>query len=168
MATPLPPQRGLPCSCGTGKLYEHCCEPRLNGTQPATNAEELMRSRFTAHVARDYRYLHITYRPTAQKPYVDEQDAAPIQWSRLAIHAHEPGATPDIAFVDFTAFFVDERGEHAMQEKSEFVRTGGKWLFTRTLRTGPAPLRAAGPKVGRNEPCPCGSGKKYKQCCLGK
>lgn len=21
-------------------------------------------------------------------------------------------------------------------------------------------------KVGRNEPCPCGSGKKYKQCCL--
>jgi hypothetical protein len=23
-------------------------------------------------------------------------------------------------------------------------------------------------QVGRNEPCPCGSGKKYKQCCLGK
>lgn len=22
-------------------------------------------------------------------------------------------------------------------------------------------------KIGRNEPCPCGSGKKYKQCCLG-
>jgi len=22
-----------------------------------------------------------------------------------------------------------------------------------------------GPKVGRNDPCPCGSGKKYKQCC---
>ena len=26
-------------------------------------------------------------------------------------------------------------------------------------------VRRAGPKVGRNEPCPCGSGKKYKQCC---
>lgn len=23
------------------------------------------------------------------------------------------------------------------------------------------------PKVGRNDPCPCGSGKKYKKCCLG-
>ena len=23
-----------------------------------------------------------------------------------------------------------------------------------------------GPKVGRNDPCPCGSGKKYKKCCL--
>jgi preprotein translocase subunit SecA len=28
----------------------------------------------------------------------------------------------------------------------------------------PTPLRA-GPKVGRNDPCPCGSGKKYKNCC---
>jgi hypothetical protein len=25
-----------------------------------------------------------------------------------------------------------------------------------------------GPKVGRNDPCPCGSGRKYKKCCLGK
>lgn len=24
------------------------------------------------------------------------------------------------------------------------------------------------PKTGRNDPCPCGSGKKYKKCCLGK
>ncbi|WP_332842011.1 SEC-C metal-binding domain-containing protein [Parendozoicomonas callyspongiae] len=23
-----------------------------------------------------------------------------------------------------------------------------------------------GPKAGRNDPCPCGSGKKYKKCCL--
>ena len=22
-----------------------------------------------------------------------------------------------------------------------------------------------GPKIGRNDPCPCGSGKKYKKCC---
>jgi preprotein translocase subunit SecA len=28
----------------------------------------------------------------------------------------------------------------------------------------PKPKRI-GPKVGRNDPCPCGSGKKYKQCC---
>ena len=27
------------------------------------------------------------------------------------------------------------------------------------------PVRTAGPKVGRNDPCPCGSGKKYKKCC---
>ena len=27
----------------------------------------------------------------------------------------------------------------------------------------PAPI-TAGPKIGRNDPCPCGSGKKFKQC----
>jgi uncharacterized protein len=33
-----------------------------------------------------------------------------------------------------------------------------------TPRSG-APLRT---KTGRNDPCPCGSGRKYKKCCLGK
>ena len=35
---------------------------------------------------------------------------------------------------------------------------------------GPAeePYRRETPKVGRNEPCPCGSGKKFKKCCSGK
>jgi hypothetical protein len=30
----------------------------------------------------------------------------------------------------------------------------------------PRPMVRAAPKIGRNDPCPCGSGKKYKQCCL--
>jgi uncharacterized protein len=37
------------------------------------------------------------------------------------------------------------------------------WLERRALPSVPA--RRAGPKVGRNDPCPCGSGKKYKHCC---
>ena len=28
------------------------------------------------------------------------------------------------------------------------------------------PIRNRGAKVGRNDPCPCGSGKKYKNCCM--
>jgi uncharacterized protein YecA (UPF0149 family) len=31
-----------------------------------------------------------------------------------------------------------------------------------------APWKRKAPKVGRNEPCPCGSGKKFKKCCLNK
>ena len=30
--------------------------------------------------------------------------------------------------------------------------------------TEPQPVRRSEPKVGRNDPCPCGSGKKYKKC----
>ena len=36
---------------------------------------------------------------------------------------------------------------------------------SRTSASSPAPLRREGRKIGRNEPCPCGSGIKYKRCC---
>jgi hypothetical protein len=35
-----------------------------------------------------------------------------------------------------------------------------------TYHAPPAPVRARAPKVGRNDACPCGSGRKYKRCCL--
>ncbi len=33
---------------------------------------------------------------------------------------------------------------------------------------GDAPARRSGKKIGRNDPCPCGSGKKYKNCCMNR
>ena len=38
------------------------------------------------------------------------------------------------------------------------------WIERTALQSAPA--RRAAPKIGRNDPCPCGSGKKYKHCCL--
>ncbi len=41
------------------------------------------------------------------------------------------------------------------------------WLARRDVFAGPSePVRHSGPHVGRNDPCPCGSGKKFKKCCL--
>ncbi|WP_250494467.1 UPF0149 family protein [Caballeronia sp. GAWG1-1] len=37
----------------------------------------------------------------------------------------------------------------------------------RAAGLSPTPLKRLEPKVGRNDPCPCGSGRKYKQCCGG-
>jgi SEC-C motif-containing protein len=167
--TPLSvPQSNQPCPCGSGRTFAECCEPLLKGQRSAATAEELMRSRFTAHVTRDYRYLHRTYRSTMSQPYREEKDTTDIAWTRLVVHSHELGATPDLAFVDFSAYFADENAEHALHERSEFRRLNGEWIYTRPVRTGPAPTKSAAPKVGRNEPCPCGSGKKYKHCCLAK
>ena len=58
--------------------------------------------------------------------------------------------------------------EVVLHEKAEFAREDGAWIYTRPVREGPAPVRITAPKVGRNDPCPCGSGKKFKNCCLGK
>ncbi len=161
------PRRDQPCPCGSGKTFALCCEPILTQQRPAATAEELMRSRFTAHVARDYAHLHRTYAKTASEPYEPGKDPAATAWTRLVIHAHDAGVRPDTSFVDFTAYYREGEQEHALHEKAEFHRINGAWLYTRAVRQGPAPVRSEA-KVGRNDPCPCGSGRKYKQCCLGK
>ena len=40
--------------------------------------------------------------------------------------------------------------------------------YAPTSLAAPIPVRRAGAKAGRNDPCPCGSGKKYKKCCQDK
>jgi transposase-like protein len=45
-------------------------------------------------------------------------------------------------------------------KKPEIVHSNAQTAASQTVRSGP--------KVGRNEPCPCGSGLKFKRCCLGK
>jgi SEC-C motif-containing protein len=127
-----------------------------------------MRSRFTAHAVRDYPHLHRTFLSTSRLPYRPETEgeASEFSWTRLTVHAHETGPKPDTAVVDFSAYYQEEGVEQAIHEKSEFQRIEGEWFYTRALRHGPAPIKSAHPKVGRNDPCPCGSGKKYKHCCL--
>jgi uncharacterized protein len=40
------------------------------------------------------------------------------------------------------------------------------WLRRRSGESASQPIRRNEERVGRNDPCPCGSGKKYKKCCL--
>lgn len=54
---------------------------------------------------------------------------------------------------------IDQFQEENYQDKKE--KGYERWLPTQ-------PILNTGPKVERNEPCPCGSGKKYKKCCIGK
>ena len=61
-----------------------------------------------------------------------------------------------------------ESGEIEAWERSEFLRMLGDHFTTlaeywREQRSPRARLSAR--KVGRNEQCPCGSGKKWKKCC---
>lgn len=124
-----------------------------------------MRSRYCAHAVHDFRYLHRTYAPTAATPYVEEDiPPADLRWTKLEIHRHEPEVRPGVAHVEFTAHFIDSGRVGVHHEKSEFLFTDGRWLFNRPLREGPPPAVSA-PRVGRNDPCPCGSGKKFKKCC---
>ncbi len=74
-------------------------------------------------------------------------------------------ATNYEAFVSFVASLPQQTVHNEVNSLS--VTAGEESAFQKALAKGPAPVRNAGPKVGRNDPCPCGSGKKYKRCCGG-
>lgn len=55
------------------------------------------------------------------------------------------------------------------KEESIFDRLSNKNKKTVYYkRVGAQPIKKNGPKIGPNDPCPCGSGKKYKKCCMNK
>ena len=54
----------------------------------------------------------------------------------------------------------DQVGQFAMAERQRAAATAPQGEATVTRQ-----IKLETPKVGRNDPCPCGSGKKYKKCC---
>ena len=69
---------------------------------------------------------------------------------------------------------VDKLTRHAPELIPDWVVTLYRWRTAKTkpsskpasiIEQAPRPLAVPQRKVGRNEPCPCGSGKKYKKCC---
>jgi len=67
--------------------------------------------------------------------------------------------------VDFSAHFKTEGKEHEHREIAMFARENGRWVYAGQAAGPGNTVRREAPKVGRNDPCPCGSGKKFKKCC---
>lgn len=80
--------------------------------------------------------------------------------------------TPIYAFTTATDWKGHEYKEHErkkiIQAITPTVRDIHAYWLARRAEQAPdtQPLRRSEPRVGRNDPCPCGSGKKYKKCCL--
>jgi SEC-C motif-containing protein len=146
------------CPCQSGKEYDACCGRFISQRMQAENAEQLMRSRYSAYVLHQADYLAATWHADFRSASLALDDV--VTWLRLDVlnSAH----TGDCANVEFEArCLVDGRVE-ALHELSRFVFAGGRWLYTDgdLLKPSFVPW-----KPGRNEPCPCGSGAKFKRCC---
>ena len=160
------------CPCGSGETFEQCCGPLLSRQRPAPTAEALMRSRYTAYAKNDVDYLEKTILPRKRDFYNSQRTQAwnaDVTWTGLRVMTTSAGGPDDVeGVVEFVASF-EKAGQPAQEihEVSRFRRKNGQWLYVdgydgEAAETAPAP---ATPKVGRNDPCPCGSGKKYKRCC---
>ena len=127
-----------------------------------------MRSRYSSYVKRNYLHLH---RSLSQEQQADfsEKDARDwaesAEWLGLEITGTEGGATGDAeGTVDFVARFSVKGEERKHVEKALFTRENERWVYSGQVVPKAEPVRRESPKVGRNDPCPCGSGKKYKKC----
>ena len=125
-----------------------------------------MRSRYTAYVRGDADYLQRTSGGEVLIRF-DRADVlqsfASTEWLGLEIRKVEAGDISDsVGHVSFTARFRQGGMTHALFERSEFRRVGGDWRYcSGEVDVTSAPATA----VGRNDPCLCGSGKKFKKCC---
>jgi SEC-C motif-containing protein len=166
------------CPCQSGKSFQECCEPYVTFVKPAPTPEALMRSRYTAFTLANVDYIEKTMRGHAAEGFNRASSlkfAKESEWVGLDIvRSYQP--FDNIGYVEFVAHYNDSKGHHQhLAELSEFQLEDGQWYYVdgkqETHHHGhhhdetPQPIRHSAPKVGRNDPCTCGSGKKYKKCC---
>jgi SEC-C motif-containing protein len=154
------------CPCGSKKSLETCCLPFMEGRAAPPTAEALMRSRYTAFALARVPYILETHHSSTRGEVAEEavKDwAERAEWLGLEILETRGGGKDDAAgAVRFVARYKEKGVAREHVEDARFERENGVWKFV--TGTQP-PSRRSAPKVGRNDPCPCGSGKKFKKCC---
>lgn len=158
------------CPCCSGADYETCCKPFISGARKALKAEELMRARYTAHTTADIDFVVATHHPETRKEIDVEQTrswAEKSEWIGISIKNVIDGMENDeTGEIEFVATYRDHNGvRQTHHELSEFEKKDGEWFFRDAKPPTIEQFRRDEPKVGRNDPCSCGSGKKYKKCC---
>lgn len=115
-----------------------------------------MRSRYCAFVLGQADYLLATWHASTRPKSLSLDDSP--DWAALRIlDSSEDG---DAGRVHFMAIYRAGQGWGYLEEESDFVIEQGRWYYVAGQTTEGAL------KPGRNDSCPCGSGKKYKACCL--
>jgi SEC-C motif domain protein len=157
------------CPCGGPAALDECCGRFIAGREMPETAQQLMRSRYAAFATHQIDYLIASHHPETrgevQRADV-ERFSKDMRWLGLEILATVDGqACDDQGFVEFVARYRESGGERLHHERSLFRRHHGRWFFHSAEYPKAMPTLRAEPKIGRNAPCPCGSGKKHKKCC---
>jgi SEC-C motif-containing protein len=157
------------CPCGSGLSYSECCEPLIKGDRAAATAEQLMRSRYSAYAKVETEYLRESLHPDHRGDYdpkSTKQWAESAEWQKFEIIGTEAGGPEDEeGAIEFIATFVQDGTRREHHERAKFRKVEDRWFFESGEPVAQKPVVRESPKIGRNEPCICGSGKKYKKCC---
>ena len=159
----------MTCVCGKGESTETCCGPILDGTKPAPTAEALMRARYAAYALGKVDFLFTSLHPD-EAGSVDRKSteawSKSAKWNGLEIVETVDGKEGDkTGIVEFIARYSIKDQDMQHHERATFEKHSGQWRYKDGDEIRPPPVTREGPRVGRNDPCTCGSGKKYKKCC---
>ncbi len=148
----------LACPCGQGN-YQHCCQPLHVGQAHAESASQLMRSRYSAFALQQIDYI-VQTTALGQQASLDVDAIADWsksnQWLKLEVLNSNEKLDKNHAQVEFKAHYHDGKQTQIHHEISHFVQHQARWYFLDPT-TGQQPTM--------KQPCICGSGKKFKQCC---
>jgi len=157
------------CPCGSNIAYAECCRPLIKGERPAVTPEQLMRSRYSAYVKKEIGYILTSLHPDYRSDYDEKSTrewAESAEWLTFNILDTKNGGPEDQeGQVEFVATFIEKGIKREHHELSSFKKDDGTWYFTTGKTQSTKPVVRAMPKIGRNDPCGCGSGKKFKKCC---
>jgi len=123
----------LPCPCGRTRAaagtsaYADCCGALHDGRRAAADAEDLMRSRYSAYVLDRRDHLLATWHPNTRPAELPPPEPG-LRWLGLDVRRHVP-IDADHATVEFVARSKLGGRAQRLHAVSRFVREGGRWYY---------------------------------------
>ncbi len=115
------------CPCNPNKLYEDCCKKAHKNINDVNSAEQLMRSRYSAFVLADIKYLKKSHHNSTQlskKEYQElENWTKSIKWVKLEILNFKEN------LVEFKAHFIENGNLNIIHENSFFCKENNYWVY---------------------------------------
>jgi SEC-C motif-containing protein len=115
------------CPCNPNTLYKNCCQKAHKNIETVVSAEKLMRSRYSAFVLADIKYLHKSHHSTTRlsnKEYLElEKWTKSVNWIRLEILNASENT------VNFKAYFIENGNIEVIEEHSSFCKENNYWVY---------------------------------------
>ncbi|MBM7070700.1 YchJ family protein [Shewanella sp. 202IG2-18] len=146
------------CPCGSANKYQNCCQPLHLKKAVAQTPEQLMRSRYTAFVLKEFQYLMDTHAEDFWQARSVEELSKPPHPEWIGLNVINSSESQNTGTVTFIAWYKADGQLDAIHEQSNFQKIDGLWYYTDGEH-----LKVPSPK--RNDSCICNSGKKFKKCC---
>ncbi|MCB1084740.1 MAG: hypothetical protein KDK60_01410 [Chlamydiia bacterium] len=122
----------MKCPCCSGKEYEACCAPYIEGREFPPTPEALMRSRYTAFSQKNLKYIEETMAGEALTRYnraEAKKQLKETEYLRLDVLLSEEEGTQGT--VQFVATFRYQGEEHLLHEISTFEKINGRWIYVK-------------------------------------